>query len=1543
MILLQRLLLLASTWLLLLLASSTTFFSVFADAKKSDAVKIKATKVDSEPVNLFYFDDSDVVLFQEIESGDVHISRDAGESWDLVQGPKGKIKGHGWSLFPHPYDNQKAYILGKGEHHWVTDDQAKTWREFKLDGQLTPRRSPLVFHGRDSNKVIIQAEICLAFLCAPRTFYTTNDFKEIKPLGEDLLECKWAVATDTFGDGVSDIDNRILCIAPGLHSSWSTDNRFLYSDKLFEDGGIEIPLNSGRAVAGAIHIAPAQNHLVVATKSARTKELALYITADAKNWHRAMFDGHKLEEDEYTLLASTNYTVRVGVLSKPHAVPMGDLYSSNSNGTYFTRNVEHLNRNAQGYFDYESIEGIDGIALANVVDNWKELDQSHDARKKIVSRITFDDGRTFRPLKAGKEDLHLHSITDKSNIGPVFSSPAPGLLMGVGNTGDQLKEYLDGDLYVSDDAGISWRKARSEAHKYEFGDQGSVLVAVFDEGRTDEVYYSINHGKDWSTAKLPENIRPSQFTTNPDSTSLKFLLVGSTRKESKTEHYIISLDFRELHERKCGDKDFERWPARLDEKGEPDCLMGHKQFYRRRKADADCFIDEEFKDPVPEFEPCKCTKEDFECDFNYVKSEDGQGCVPSGVVPVPEKSCKKPDDTYEDTAGFRLIPGNKCIRQGGEELDKQTVKRSCKDTHKGPTNGEIAVEKTFFTAEKFASFYYLERSESSSGNDETVVALTAQQNVFLSRDHGKSWKEILSNKDIVKIVPHKYFDDIVYFLTLGKDVYYSIDRGDTIHHMQVDLPINRDGLPPLTFHPNHRDWLIWTGADECNAGGDCHSTALYTTNRGAEWHLLMRYVRRCEFLGREGRDGSDKLVLCGQFENENPSTKHVKLVSSDDWFASPKEHFGNILDFATMSEFIIVAARAEDQKMLKIDASVDGRTFAEAEFPPNFQVPYGREYTALDSSTHAVFLHVTVSTLEGHEYGSIIKSNSNGTSYVLSLSGVNRNEAGYVDFEKMKGLEGVALVNVVGNVNEVEKGSPKQLKSKITHNDGAEWSLLAPPERDAEGRSFGCSVSPGKGTNDCALHLHGYTERRDPRDTYGSQSAIGLMMGVGNVGDHLTLKSEADTFITRDGGITWHSVKKGNYMWEYGDQGSVIVIVPDSKPTKTLFYSLDEGDSWKEHKFTQVDMYISDISTVPSDTSRKFLLWGKEVGSGARPGVAAVHLDFSGLKERQRRCTLREEAPEADDYYLWEPKHPSQDNNCLFGHVSRYHRKRPEAQCYNDRSIQHLDHVGDNCQCTRQDYEWYDFSPPPIFFLFILFLFFKYSSLLYLAVIYSDTLYSDYNYEPDNSGSCRLVPGLQPEDPKKVCTDDTNAVEYYEPTGYRRIPITTCTGGLQLNHIVAHPCPNKEEEFEKKHPGLTGAGLFFAIVIPVSLAGFVGYYAFTRWDGKFGRIRLGDVGSSSISGSNGGLFDRDSPLVSIPVTIVAGTVAVITAIPLLMSSLWRSAKGYIPILGGGGGSGTPRPYSSRGAFAARRGDFAGVVDDEDELLGSDDGEDDAEV
>ena len=1255
-----------------------------------------------------YFEDSDNILILT-RGGNVLISRDLGGA-DFKFEPVADVpSGQAFDVVLHPFDKKVAYIWGIEYTHWITEDRGESWRSFMLEGSPVPFRPPFSFHAADSDKVVVNMCTDL-FACEEMTYYTTDGFRtKAKELRKNTSGCVYARSTELFKTSPDDKDdNRVVCVVKGRSSSpWSTtDNRIAVSDNYFVDED-EPLLEENRVVQGIVNVAVVKGFLVAAASAKGTDELALYVTDDAKTWHRAVFPkDHKLEQDAYTMLESTNYSIQVDVMTTLPINAMGVLFTSNSNGTYFTRNIEHTNRNYQGLVDFEKVSGIQGIVLVNVVDNWKEIERNPMGIKKLKSKISFDDGRTWSGLTADGDEIHVHSVGDMSNTGRVYSSPAPGMLMAVGNKGKHLQAYEEGDLYVSDDAGLTWRRALKDAHKYEFGDRGAVLVAIYDEGSTDKISYSINHGQKWYEADLGEEVMPKILTTTPDSTSLKFFLMateGDDIESEHTEHYAFSINFEDLHEGKCKDSDFEQWYARVNEDREPTCIMGHKQWYRRRKPDADCFVDKEFEDPQPQYEPCACAKEDFECDYNFLPSDDGKKCLPAGTEPAHQAQCQSPDDKYWGSSGFRLIPGNDCDREaeGAINLDSEE-ERSCKEGFKPPASGEITTEITSFRGEGFAQYFYLERNEiSRDDDDETIVMRTKENKVYLTRDAGKNWKEIFEGEDITEISPHQHFNDRCFFLTKDETVHYTVNRGRSFGKFEARSKPTGDKLPKLGFHPKFKEWLIWTGAVDCGSSkGECQNVAYFSEDLGASWEHQLRSVGKCEFIKEEGSGGStdrdkdklvkDKLVYCEQHKDE-VLTEPKQLKYSTTWFATEEKPFDDIIAFATMSEFIVVAARnPENQNALSCHASVDGKNFAEAQFPPKFEVPAQEAYTVLESSNHAIFLHVTVNNQKSSEYGAVIKSNSNGTNYVMSLQGVNRDDLGYVDFEKMLGLEGVILVNQVANIEEVNQGRSKRLRTMISHNDGAQWNPLKAPAKDAEGRPYDCDVS---NVDRCSLNIHSYTERQDPRSTFSSPTAIGLMMGVGNVGETLNAKEDADTFMTTDGGISWKSVKKGKFLWRYGDQGSIIVIVQQDVPTQSIFYTLDEGEKWNEYKFADTDFKISYISTVPSDKSRNFVLWGKDLSD--RDHVATINIDFSGLTDRQ--CELNEKDPEAGDYYNWSPKHPNQPDDCLLGHVAQYHRKRVEANCFNGWvSRQDHDHaIARNCACTREDFEWYvSFSSP---------------------------------------------------------------------------------------------------------------------------------------------------------------------------------------------------------------------------------------------------------
>ncbi|GMG21663.1 unnamed protein product [Ambrosiozyma monospora] len=534
----------------------------------------------------------------------------------------------------------------------------------------------------------------------------------------------------------------------------------------------------------------------------------------------------------------------------------------------------------------------------------------------------------------------------------------------------------------------------------------------------------------------------------------------------------------------------------------------------------------------------------------------------------------------------------------------------------------------------------------------------------------------------------------------------------------------------------------------------------------------------------------------------------LSLISSSDYFKSEtKVVFPSIIGSTETGEFLVVA-RLNDDNSLTAFITADGKNYAEAKFPADIKVDKQTAYTVLDVRSKQIFMHVTTSAQSDREFGSLLKSNYNGTMYVQSIDHVNRNFAGYIDFESIQSLEGISLLNVVSNADEVrDNGEEKKLKSMITYNDGAQWSYLTPPAVDSEGNKYSCN---GK-LEDCSLNLHSFTERVDPgRDTYSSYSAIGMLFGLGNVGSSLKDESDSETalFFTKDAGATWKEVKKGQYMWEFGDQGTLLVIVNVVEKTNILSYSIDEGDTWTDYQFATDEVQVYDIATVTADTSSKFLILSRS--DDDKDTVYVV--DFSGVYDRQ--CFLDfDDKGRNDDFEYWTLKHPFQADNCLFGREQKYlRRKADHTDCFIGAApLSKGFESTRQCSCARTDFE------------------------------------CDYNYVLASDGTCKLVKGLSPMDGKEVCSKQSDTVEWWEPTGYRKIPLSSCKGGIELDKWVSHACPGKSGDYDKKHgTGLHGFALFVVIFVPLaafaSSAWFVYDKGIRRNGGfsRFGEIRLDD-------------------------------------------------------------------------------------------------------
>jgi hypothetical protein len=93
-------------------------------------------------------------------------------------------------------------------------------------------------------------------------------------------------------------------------------------------------------------------------------------------------------------------------------------------------------------------------------------------------------------------------------------------------------------------------------------------------------------------------------------------------------------------------------------------------------------------------------------------------------------------------------------------------------------------------------------------------------------------------------------------------------------------------------------------------------------------------------------------------------------------------------------------------------------------------------------------------------------------------------------------------------------------------------------------------------------------------------------MGTGNLGAKLSSNDNPKNFyLSRDGGLTWRSVKPGSYIYEIGDHGALIVIAKKNEPTTEIEFSWDEGLTWTALTISEIPIYVENIIIEPNSMS----------------------------------------------------------------------------------------------------------------------------------------------------------------------------------------------------------------------------------------------------------------------------------------------------------------------------------------------------------------------
>ncbi|KAE8589294.1 hypothetical protein XENTR_v10017514 [Xenopus tropicalis] len=377
-----------------------------------------------------------------------------------------------------------------------------------------------------------------------------------------------------------------------------------------------------------------------------------------------------------------------------------NLYISDTRGIFFTLALENVksSRGPEGnvMIDLYEVAGIKGMFLAN---------------KKVGSQvktfITYNKGRDWNLLQAPDSDLrgnsvncqlpycslHLHLKVSENpyTTGNIASrETAPGIIVASGNVGAELTES-EISMFISSDAGNTWRQIFDEEHSVLFLDQGGVLVAMKHTSLPiRHLWLSFDEGRSWS--KYTFTVTPlfvDGVLGEPGEETLIMTVFGHFSHRS--EWQLVKVDYKSIFERRCFPDDYLPW--QLHSQGEA-CIMGARRTYRKRKSEHKCMQGKNAR--AISSEPCVCTESDFECDYGFERHSNGQ-CLPAFWYNPSSlsKDCSL-GQSYLNSTGYRKVVSNNCtdgVRERYTAKPQQCPGKAPRGLRLSTLDGKLAAEQ----------------------------------------------------------------------------------------------------------------------------------------------------------------------------------------------------------------------------------------------------------------------------------------------------------------------------------------------------------------------------------------------------------------------------------------------------------------------------------------------------------------------------------------------------------------------------------------------------------------------------------------------------------------------------------------------------------------------------------------------------------------------------------------------------------------------------------------------------------------------------------
>jgi len=623
-----------------------------------------------------------------------------------------------------------------------------------------------------------------------------------------------------------------------------------------------------------------------------------------------------------------------------------------------------------------------------------------------------------------------------------------------------------------------------------------------------------------------------------------------------------------------------------------------------------------------------------------------------------------------------------------------------------------------------------------------LLAYTKRGRLHRSNNSGATWADLTDHLGEGQLVSrlHQSPADPNIVVAVGSDMAHFASQDAGITWRRISLQ-SGGKIRIFWLHSNRPTWALvsyWTSA--CSWSGQQPSTDKESSTEGPCAHMLYAtkdlgkiFTRVSSHVVQFSWGGGaqrDRIYFTHQLAKDSHQKKFtrwqsgVDLSATDDMGQTFKTLVPDGNKFVVSQNYILVAKTIDTLRQeVQLQVSSDGLKFDPAVLP---QALSQKSYIVLDASEGAVVLHVD----HGRGVGHIYVSDRAGLRYSLSLTNNVRRRGG-CDFDKVMNLKGIFLANYreedggtqsrppapgnaaagdpeptdsedgLSTMSQTDRNVMRYLKELVTvsskdqsqnrrlqaesrvrtvisFNKGGSWSYLKPPAVDSLNKEIDCSHDK------CYLHLHGMTDfDRSFVPFYSYHNAVGIIMGTGNVGPYLSYDvNDTNTYVSRDGGLTWMEAHKGVYIYEFGNYGGLLMMADWLQATQTTIFSWNEGESWWKIRLSDKPMMVTNILTEPWAKTTNFVVFGKIKDSAK--GLL-YHVDFDAMQKRT--CKGIASAGGSDsDYEIWSASDGTSTAPCLLGEQVLYTRRKQMAECFNNEKSE-WPRKSKHCLCTAEDFE----------------------------------------------------------------------------------------------------------------------------------------------------------------------------------------------------------------------------------------------------------------